>query len=73
MNILFILFWIICSYYSPKGMVYEQLFEQLDNKSNNLLILGDFNAKYFNLGSEKTNHYGTKLMNMLNTYNLLVL
>ena len=32
---------IICSYYSPKGIDYEQLFEQLDNKSNNLLIMGD--------------------------------
>ena len=26
---------IICSYYSPKGIVYEQLFEKLENKSNN--------------------------------------
>ena len=37
---------IICSYYSPKGIVYEQLFEKLENKSNNLLIMGDFNAKH---------------------------
>ena len=63
---------IICSYYSPKGIVYEQLSEQLDNKSNNLLIMGDFNAKRINLGSEETYHYETKLMNMLNTYNLFV-
>ena len=62
---------IICSYYSPKGIVYEQLSEQLDNKSNNLLIMGDFNAKRINLGSEETYHYETKPMNMLNTYNLL--
>ena len=27
---------IICSYYSPKGIVYEQLFEKLENKFNNL-------------------------------------
>ena len=62
----------ICSYFSPKGIIYEQSFEQLDNKSNNLLIMGDFNAKHINLGSKETNHYGTKLMNTLNTYNLFV-
>ena len=38
----------ICSYYSPKGIDYEELFEKLDNKSNNLLIMGDFNAKNIN-------------------------
>ena len=63
---------IICSYYSSKGIVYEQLFEKLDNKSNNLLIMGDFNAKHINLGSEETNHYGTKLMVTLNSYKLFV-
>ena len=63
---------IICSYYSPKGIVYEQLFEKLVNKSNNLLIMGDFNAKHVNLGSEETNHYGTKLIDILNYYNLFV-
>ena len=63
---------IICSYCSPKGIVYEHLSEQLHNKSNNLLIMGDFNAKHINLGSEETYHYETKLMNMLNTYNLFV-
>ena len=41
---------LICSYYSPKGIVSEQLFEKLDNKSNNLLIMGDFNAKQVNFG-----------------------
>ena len=35
------------------------------NKSNNLLIMGDFNAKHVNLGSEGANHYGTKLMGIL--------
>ena len=63
---------IICSYYSPKGIVYEQLFEKLENKSNNLLIMGDFNAKNVNLGSEETNHYGIKLMDILNYCNLFV-
>ena len=62
----------ICSYYSPKGIVYELLFEKLDSKSNNLLIIGDLNANHINLGSEETNHYGTKLMNTLNCYNLFV-
>ena len=52
---------IICSYYSPKGIVCEQLFEKLDNKSNNLLIMGYFNAKHIYLGSKETNYYGTKL------------
>ena len=42
---------IICSYYSPKGIVFEQLFEKLENKSSNLLIMGDFNIKHINLGS----------------------
>ena len=63
---------IICSYYSPKRIVYEQLFEKLENKSNNLLIIEEFNAKHFNLDSEETNHYGTKLMDMLNYCNLFV-
>ena len=63
---------IICSYYSPKRIVYEQLFEKLENKSNNLLIIEDFNAKHFNLGSEETNHYETKLMVILNYCNLFV-
>ena len=63
---------IICSYYSPKGIVYEQLFEKLENKSNNLLIMGAFNAKHINLGSEETNQYGTKLMDILNYCNLFV-
>ena len=63
---------IICSYYSPKGIVYEQLFEKLENKSNNLLIMGDFNAKHVNLDSEETNHYGIKLMDILNYCNLFV-
>ena len=34
--------------------------------------MGDFNAKHINLGSKETNHYGTKPMNTLNTYNLFV-
>ena len=34
--------------------------------------MGDFNAKLINLGSEETNHYGTKLMDTLNCYNLFV-
>ena len=63
---------IICSYYSPKGIVYEQLFEKLENISNNLLIMGDFNAKHVNLGSEETNHYGNKLIDILNYCNLFV-
>ena len=63
---------IICSYYSPKGIVYKQLFEKLENKSNDLLIMGDFNAEHINLGSEETNHYGTKLMDKLNYCNLFV-
>lgn len=53
-------------------MVFEQLFEKLDNKSNNLLIIGDFSANHINLGSEETNHYGTKLTDTINSYNLLV-
>ena len=61
---------ITCSYYSPKGIFYEQLL--LENKSNNLLIMGDFNAKHVNLGTEETNHYGTKLMGILNYCNLFV-
>ena len=32
--------WIICSYYSSRGIVYKQLFEKLGNKSNDLLIKG---------------------------------
>ena len=63
---------IICSYYSPKGIIYQQLFETLKNKFNNLLILGDFNAKHVNLGSVETNHYDTKLMDILKYCNLLV-
>ena len=35
---------IICSYYSPREIVYEQLFEKFGNKLNNLLITGEFNA-----------------------------
>ena len=34
--------------------------------------MGDFNAKHVNLGSEETNHYGTKLIDILNYYNLFV-
>ena len=63
---------IICSYYSPKGKVYEQLFEKLENIANNLLIMGDFNAKHVNLGLEETNHYGNKLIDTLNYCNLFV-
>ena len=63
---------IICSYYSPKGIVYEQLFEKLENISNNLLTMGDSNAKHVNLGSEETNHYGNKLIDILNYCNLFV-
>ena len=63
---------IICSYYSPKGTVCEQLFEKLENKSNNLLILEDVNAKYVNLGSEKTNLYRTILIDILNYCNLFM-
>ena len=63
---------IICSYYSPKGIIYEQLFEKLENISDNLLIMGDFNAKYVNLGSGETNHYGNKLIDILNYCNLFV-
>ena len=32
----------------------------------------DFNAKHVSLGSEETNHYGTKLMDILNYCNLFV-
>ena len=32
----------------------------------------DFNAKHVNLGSEETNHYGTKLMDILSYGNLFV-
>ena len=32
----------------------------------------DFNVKHVNLGSEETNHYGTKLMDILNYSNLFV-
>ena len=63
---------VICLYYSPKGIVYEQLFEKLENISNNLLIKGDVNAKHVNLGSEETNHYGNKLIDTLNYCNLFV-
>ena len=62
----------ISSYHCLRGMVFEQLFEKLDNKSNNLLIMGYFNANRINLGSEETNHYGKKLMDTINSYNLLV-
>ena len=34
--------------------------------------MGDFDTKCINLDSEETNHYGTKLMDALNTYNLSV-
>ena len=34
--------------------------------------MGDFNAKHVNLGSQETNHYGTKLMDILNYCNLFV-
>ena len=34
--------------------------------------MGDFNAKHVNLGSEETNHYGNKLKDILNYYNLFV-
>ena len=34
--------------------------------------MGDFNAKHINLGSEETNHYGIKLMDILNYFNLFV-
>ena len=34
--------------------------------------MGDFNAKHGSLGSEETGHYGTKLMDTLNSYNLFV-
>ena len=34
--------------------------------------MGDFNTKHINLGSEETNQYGTKLMDILNYYNLFV-
>ena len=44
----------------------------LKNISNNLLIMGDFNAKHVNLGSEETNHYGNKLIDILNYCNLFV-
>ena len=63
---------IICSYCSPKRVVYEQLFEKLDNNFNSLIIMGDFNAKHINLSSEETNYYGKKLMDTLNSYNLFV-
>ena len=63
---------IICSNYSPKGIIYEQLLEKLENILDNLLIMGDFNAKHVNLGSEETNHYGNKLIDILNYCNLFV-
>ena len=34
--------------------------------------MGDFNTKHVNLGSEETNHYGTKQMDILNYCNLFV-
>ena len=34
--------------------------------------MGDFNAKHVNLGSEETNHYETKLKDILNYCNLFV-
>ena len=64
---------IICSYCFPKGIVYEQLLEKLENKSTNLLTMVEFNNKHINhLGLEETNHYGTKLMERLNSSNLFL-
>ena len=46
--------------------------KKLENISNNLLIMGDFNAKHVSLSSEETNHYGNKLIDILNYCNLFV-
>ena len=43
------------------------------NKSTNLIIMGEFSVKHFNLVPHETNHYRTKLMNAWNSYNLFVL
>lgn len=63
----------VYSYYSPRMIAYEQLFESLDKKSNHLIIMGDFSAEHLNLGLKETNHNRTKLMNNLNNYNLFTI
>lgn len=35
--------------------------------------MGEFSVKHFNLVPQETSHYGTKLMNAWNSYNLFVL
>ena len=66
-------------YYSRRSIVYKQLFEKLDNKYNNLIVLfekldnkyknlilmGDFDAKHLYLGSVETTLNRNKLINIL--------
>ena len=47
---------IICAYYSPRGLTLKELINNLKIVSDNVILLGDFNAKHTSLGSLVSNY-----------------
>ena len=51
---------IVCPYYSPRGHTYKELLSNLKTLSDNIILLGDFNAKHTSLGSSTSNYLDKK-------------
>ena len=60
---------IVSTYYSPRGHTYKELLSNLRILSDNMILLGDFNAKHTSLGSSTSNYLGKKMVDIINNNN----
>lgn len=57
----------------PSSLIYDELEQILSSIPSPLIIMGDFNAQHQSWGSSSSNHYGNRIVDFLNDYNLCIL
>lgn len=63
-----------CTYYSPRDHTYKELLSNLKTFSDNIIFLGNFNAKHTSLGSSISNYLGKKMVDIVSNndfYNVI--
>ena len=64
---------ILATIYCPNGNPNLRLFETINNLSDNVMFVGDFNSKLEAFGCAKKNHIWSNAQNYLNQLNLIYL
>ena len=64
---------ILATIYCPNGNPNFSLFETINNLSNNVMFVSDFNSKLEDFGSAKKNSFGPMLRNIQSHLNLTYL